>query len=461
MSPQSLEPDDRKRIMILTADAGFGHRSAAVAIEAAMRARYGDRCTSTILNPLHEAGSPGVLQTLAEERYNGWIIKDPLFYELGYRLSDAIAAAAFIEQVYSLLLHDPLKELIDRHSPDVVVSTYPFYLEPLNFVFDRAEATVPQVSVITDLVTVHTIWFNPRVDLCLVPTEQARQKALRNGVPADRIHVTGLPVHPRFGAETRSPAKIRAELGWGLDRPTVLIVGGTWVANVPEVARLIDRSGFASKMQLVIVAGGDEDLYARLVNEKWRGEVKVYGFVDNMPDFIHASDLVMTKAGGLIVSETLACGRPLILFSAISGQETGNVEYVTSAGAGDWAATPAEALACLVRWLTDDGTLLAERTANARRVGRSQAVYEVVNLVWELAETGPRPVPRDLTLRSAVRLPLKAGAHVSRVIDKVEQDLREATDAELARLATWCINQIETEADLKRIAEVVSQRINA
>ena len=174
---------------------------------------------------------------------------------------------------------------------------------------------------------------------------------------------------------------------------------------------------------------------------------------------IHASDVVMAKAGGLIVSETLACGRPLILFSSTAGQETGNVEYVVSNKAGDWAPTPKEALACLVRWLASDGSILAERTANARRAGRPQAVYKVVDLVWDLAQAGPRPAPRDSGLRSAARLPLKAGTQVSRVVDRVEQELRGVTDAELARLATWCINQIEKETELKRVAEAVRQRI--
>jgi hypothetical protein len=151
----------------------------------------------------------------------------------------------------------------------------------------------------------------------------------------------------------------------------------------------------------------------------------------------------------------------LILFSSTAGQETGNVEYVTSHRAGDWAPTPTEALACLVRWLSGDGTTLAERTANARRVGRPQAVYSVVDWVWQLAESGPRPTSRELNLRSAARLPLKAGAQVSRAIDKLEQELRGVTDAELARLATWCVNQIDTETELKRIAEAISQRIKA
>jgi 1,2-diacylglycerol 3-beta-galactosyltransferase len=458
--PEPSKLDDRRRkILILTADAGFGHRSAALAIQAAMQERYGGHAITTIVNPLREAGSPSILQTMAEDRYDDWVQNDLALYELGYRISDAMPATTLIEQVFSAMLNDPLKELLDRHQPHIVVSTYPFYLEPLNFVFDQMEQALPLVSVITDLVTVHTLWFNPRVDLCLVPTEHARKKALRSGVPADRIHVTGLPVHPRFGAETRTPAEIRAELGWKPGMPTVLIVGGTRVPNVPEIAGLIDRSGL--KLQLVIVAGGDEDLYARLAAETWRGQVHVYGFVKNMPALIHASDLVVTKAGGLIVSETLACGRPLILSSAISGQETGNVEYVTSKGAGNWAPTPREVLTHLVRWLADDGTTLAERTANARRAGRPRAAYGVSDLVWELAGTGPRPSPQELTLRSAARLPLRAGVQVSRVIDRVEQELRGVTDTELARLAVWCVNQIETETDLKRIAEAVNQRIEA
>lgn len=457
--PQPPEPEDHNQVLILTADAGYGHRSAALAIEAAMQERYGDLCTTTIINPLREEGSPSILQTLSEQGHDRYVQSELGLYDLGYRISDGIATAALMEQVFSALLHDPLTELLARIEPDVVVSTYPFFLEPLSFVVDRTGDATPLVSVITDLVAVHTIWFNPRVDLCLVPTEQARQKAFRRNVPADRIHVTGLPVHPRFGAEKRPPAEIRAELGWKTDVPTTLIVGGTRVTHVLDVARLIDRTGL--NVQLVIVAGGDKELHAQLSAGSWRSEVHVYGFVDNMAALIHASDVVMAKGGGLIVSETLACGRPLILFSSTAGQETGNVEYVTSNGAGDWAPTPAKALASLVRWLAGDRAVLAERTANARRAGRPQAVYDVVDLVWDLVETGPRPTPRKRNLRKAARLPLKAGTQVSRAIDRLEQELRGVTDAELARVATWCVNQIEAEAELKRVADAVRHRFKA
>jgi 1,2-diacylglycerol 3-beta-galactosyltransferase len=427
-----------------------------LAIETAMQEQYGDRCSTAIINPLREEGSPSIYQTVTEQRYDDLVQNDPGLYELTYRVSDSIATAAVIEQVSSALLYSTLKHIMERHHPDVVVCTHPLYLEPLNFVFARVGKAVPLVTVVTDLVTVHTIWFNPRVSLCVAPTKQALKKALRNGVPRDRIHVTGLPVHPRFGAETRPPAEIRAELGWEPDGVTVLIVGGTRVANVLGIARLIDRAGL--KIQLAIVGGNDEELYAQLVDEPWQGNVHVYGFAGNMPALIRASDVVVTKAGGIIVSEALACGRPLILSSAIPGQETGNVEYVTAGGAGDWAGSPTDVLASLVRWLEPDTTVLEERTAKAHRLGRPDAVYKSADLIWELANSDPVPAPRDVNLRSAARLPLLASAQVSRAIDRLEQEMRDVTDTEMAKLAAWCVSQIETVSELERINNVLRRR---
>lgn len=450
------KPNDRKQIMILTADAGSGHRSVAQAIEAALGERYADRCEPVVVNPLRVAGSPAVLKLMAEEHYDDLVQKDPALYELSYRLSDSIATAAIIDQVVAVLLHDTLRGVIEQYRPGVVVCTHPIYLEPLNFVFDRSGKAIPFVSVITDLVTVHTLWFNPRVHLCLVPTRQVYKKALRNGVPEDRIHVTGMAVHPRFAAETRSQAEIRADLGWLPDLPTALIVGGTRVRKVGEIADLIDRAGLP--IQLVIITGGDKALYHTLSAKRWYTPTYIYGFVDSMPAMIHASDVVISKAGGLITSETLACGRPLIFSSAIPGQESGNVKYVTSAGAADWAPKPPLVLSHLARWLENDCSLLKQRTANAARLGDPRSVYQVADLIWELVTSEPVPVQPEPNLRTAAMFPLMAGVQVTRMFDRLEQDLRNVTDTEMARLATWCINQIETPADLERVGRAIHER---
>ncbi|MGQ9786534.1 MAG: MGDG synthase family glycosyltransferase, partial [Anaerolineae bacterium] len=100
--------EERKRVLILTADAGSGHRSAAIAIEAALQERYGAQCSSIVINPLRAASTPSFLQAVTEDNYNEMVRKDPALYELSYWLSDSLATAAIIDQVVAVMLHDTL-----------------------------------------------------------------------------------------------------------------------------------------------------------------------------------------------------------------------------------------------------------------------------------------------------------------------------------------------------------------
>jgi 1,2-diacylglycerol 3-beta-galactosyltransferase len=116
----------------------------------------------------------------------------------------------------------------------------------------------------------------------------------------------------------------------------------------------------------------------------------VFNFADNLPELTHAADLVICKAGGLIVSETLAARRPLLLIDALPGQEVGNAAYVVDGGAGELTREPAAALAALYHWLADDRALLKERTAAAAALGRPDAAFDVAERVWEAAQRGPQ-----------------------------------------------------------------------
>jgi 1,2-diacylglycerol 3-beta-galactosyltransferase len=111
---------------------------------------------------------------------------------------------------------------------------------------------------------------------------------------------------------------------------------------------------------------------------------------------MHAADCVMCKAGGLIVTEALACGLPLLLIDVLPGQEAGNADSVVQGGAGELAQDPLAALEILYHWLAKDAVLLTERAENARRLGRARAAYEIAAHAWAAAERGPGPVSRRL-----------------------------------------------------------------
>ncbi len=375
-----------KKVLILTADAGFGHRAAANAVAAALAQRYGDACRVAVVNPLEGRRAPAVLRR-AQSDYDRLVQEMPELYLFGYKASDGSLPVNVFEQALIAMLYATLRDVLQAHQPDAILTTYPLYQAPLAAIFALTRRYVPLLTVITDLATVHGVWFNDEVDWCLAPTEIVRAKALESGLTPEQVEVTGLPVNPVF-ARPVDRAALRAELGWRSDRYVALFAGSKRVTKLEPVSRAFNHSGLP--LELALVAGGSEDLAAAWRGVEWHLPAHVYGFVDNMADMIRAADFVVCKAGGLIISEALAAGRPILLIEAIPGQETGNAELVTGAGAGELAGDALDALAAACHWLADGGALLAERATRAQQSGRPHAADRVAERVWEAALVGPQ-----------------------------------------------------------------------
>ena len=378
---------EHRRILILYADAGFGHRSAANAIAEALQEAHGGSCTIDVINPLDDRHAPLLLRDVQTEDYDKVVRRLPELYKLGFDASDATVTSAMVEGGLIVLLFEVMRDLLSRYQPDVIVSTYPLYQAPLDAVFTMRRFTVPLISVVTDLATVHRLWFNNMVDLCLVPTPQVRGMALDAGLSAKQVQISGIPVSPHLVRETRTPAEIRTQLGWRQDLITVLAVGSRRVGNFEEALNVLNHSGLP--IQLAVVTGGDEERYRYLQQTEWHTVTHLYDFVTNMPELMHASDLVMSKAGGLVITESLACGLPMVLIDLIPGQEIGNAEFVIQGGAGELGQDPVNILEIMCHWLEHDGRLLAERAGNAARLGQPQAAYTVAELAWLAAQHGP------------------------------------------------------------------------
>jgi 1,2-diacylglycerol 3-beta-galactosyltransferase len=369
-------PDDpRKNILILTADAGYGHRSAAQAIKKALEAEYGGRCAVTINNPIDHPKTPKMLKD-SQDDYDEIVKKLPDLYKMGFKASDATIPATLMEGGLIVLLFEVMQEILAENQPDLVITTYPTYQAPLDAINQLGVQHVPWITTITDLVTVHRLWLHPGAAYCMVPTEDVRQRALKAGLKPDRIIMSGIPVNPRIGAlKSREKHSLRKSLGWHTDKTTILFVGGTRVTSLMDVLEVVDHSGF--DLQLILIAGGNEDLQHQLEEIDWHHPAFVYGFVDDMPEFMRAADLIVCKAGGLIVTESLASGLPMILSQALPGQETGNADFVEKNGAGVLCQSPVATLRTLSHWLTEDGAGLRDAAARAESLGRADAAMVI------------------------------------------------------------------------------------
>jgi len=381
------------RILILTTDAGSGHRSAAQAIEAALLHHYRHHVQITIANPLHEPSSPSLLRH-AEAFYLSTIQHAPERYDRAHALTDAAAYAALLRGAMRLAIGDALHRLLVRHAPDVVISVYPLFTALVADAYRNTRGRPGLVTVVTDLGHVHHAWFSPVDDLCIVPNAQVRTRALSCGLNPQQVQIVGIPVHPRFAAQRANPEMVRHDLGWRTDLVTVLISGGG--AGVGPLAKLaIAADEACQNLQVVVIAGRNSELAATLRARDWKRPAHVYGFVP-LADMMYAADIIATKAGGLSVSEALAVGRPLLIYGAAPGQEAGNLEYVVRRGAAQYTPDSEHFVAALQRWIERPEARQAAAAA-ARAAGRPLAAFEIADMVWDLAMSraaAPRLSPR-------------------------------------------------------------------
>jgi 1,2-diacylglycerol 3-beta-galactosyltransferase len=199
------------------------------------------------------------------------------------------------------------------------------------------------------------------------------------GIQPEKISVTGIPVKPIFALENRTKRQLRIDMGWDPDKTAILAMGSKRVSNLMGYLRAINHSGF--ELQLILVAGGDEALYKQFIAEDWHIPVKIENFANDIPSKLMACDMVISKAGGLITSESLAAGAPMLIVDVIPGQEEGNAIYVQTNQTGAIVNDPIMMLETIAHWLMDDAAELKRITENVKRIGKPRSSLEVADVI--------------------------------------------------------------------------------
>ena len=375
-------PANKRKILILTGDAGLGHRSAAEALQKAFEHQFGEQCETAIQNPLNHTKIPDFIRQ-SQSDYDEIVKAIPELYRLGYDISDSKLPVSLMEDGFTLLLLDVMRESLRDFQPDLILTTYPIYPAPLSSFMESKELNIPVIATVTDLVTVHHVWFHEGLSLLTVPTEIVRQRALDAGLRPEQVKISGIPVDPEIHHLKDVPVKqIRRDLGWDKALTTLLVVGSPRVVALMDILLVLDAR--EEDFQFALVAGGNDQLHENFQSTRWAHPASVYNFVEFMPRLMRASDLIICKAGGLIVTESLASELPLMLVHVLPGQERGNVGYVVDHGAGALCETPAEASKTLAHWLADGGASLAELSQHAAQAGRADAALEIARTAWEM-----------------------------------------------------------------------------
>jgi len=363
------------KILIASVRTGSGHVKAAEALQAAFQK----------LAPTVEAVHVDVIdwvkpafRRLYLDGYRIAVNRAPKIWGGLYRFSDRKPSAMNVSRAQKRAA-GPFFQHLKQFRPDLILATH--FLVPQLLAASAGDfpSPPPVESVITDY-EVHQFWVSGAVSRYYVAHEGMVPDLRRRGVPASHVMVTGIPVHPRF-SESVLPSSIFRNLDIDPLKPVILMLAGGLGLNKLEeaVENLLSLPGNA---QIVTVAGRNDALKKRLDALRTSSTVKLVnlGYVDNMHEILGISDIVITKPGGLTVSECLAKKKLMILISPIPGQEEKNAEFLIAREAA-LRAESLEELPRVVERLMADRSLRNRITMNVGACARPHAAFTIAQAI--------------------------------------------------------------------------------
>ena len=368
-------------ILILSASTGGGHMRASKAIEGYMTQQNKDINVKIVDSLLYI--SP-ILNKTVTGGYVYLATKTPKLYGKLYDLTNKDHKLANFVTRLNNIFANKLLHLIDEFRPDIIITTHPFPTEMVSRLKSKKEINIPLICKMTDYAP-HKAWINDKVDAYIVANDDMVTKMVTEGVDSRCIYPYGIPVDEVFFEEKEKQLVIE-ELGLDKNLPTILMMAGSFgVSNVFDVyENLIDID---LDFQIILVTGRNQKLYNHFeeVIGSSSKKTKLIYFTDEINKFMQASDIIITKPGGLTVTEALACNIPMAVFDAIPGQEEENAEFLLK---HNMAVRISDGNSCreAIVELLKDGEKLEDKKEACKSFDKNDSTKNIFLLINELIE---------------------------------------------------------------------------
>jgi processive 1,2-diacylglycerol beta-glucosyltransferase len=363
-----------KSLLILTASFGEGHNAAARNVREAVNFKSPE--TEVLVSDTF-LEAYGWVNQLVAKGYLAVINYLPHFWQAAFNAFDRTRIVEAHIGLYSAAARR-LTRLIRERQPSVIVSTYPGYNQLLDFVFrKRLKRPFETVTIITDSLTVNSVWYRAHSDYFLVANEQTAEVLARARVREQKIRVFGFPV-PRIFASFDESGKVPN----GPWRILYVVNSGR-----PMAPAIVKRLLALNEVRVVVTTGRDEDLARRIsgIAAELGKKVDVFGWTPEMPRLMAESHLLISKAGGATVQESLAAKTPMIITQIVPGQEEGNARLVLERKAGALATTPAAIAATAQAAFADGGRQWIQWKQAASSLSRPSAADDTAEFLLNLA----------------------------------------------------------------------------
>lgn len=326
------------KILIFYASYGGGHLSAAKSIQAYLNEHYPENKTE-LIDCMKYVNKP--IEKMTTAAYREMAKKAPWVWGKIYDKSQK-GALAHISSRSNTIMAIKLLKLLRSVQPDLIISTHPFSSQMCSYLKRKGKISSTIATIMTDFAP-HDQWLIGKeyTDYFFVANDKMKNYLIKQDINDSKIFITGIPLSNRFLKHYNKEAIINS-FNLSLNKQTILLFGGgefgLGKSQTIDVLKCLVND--FDNIQVIAIAGKNEKLkhhFEEIVKKAGKeATVKVLPFTDKVPEIMAISDLVITKPGGLTITESLASELPIIVISPIPGQEEENAEFLEKKGIAVW-----------------------------------------------------------------------------------------------------------------------------
>lgn len=371
-------------ILFLTATTGGGHVKAALALMKQMEKQIPD-CRTNLVDSLKYINP--VVDKLITGTYLSTIKNVPGIYGKLYDISEKDEFITDLVKGFNNILSHKLYRLFEQHQPDAVICTHTMPLQMLSRLKAKGLLNIPLIGIVTDFSN-HYFWKLDGIDAFIVPHEYVKEDMLKMGIPESRVHACGIPVSEDF--LTTSGDKLLTLKNLGLEnKPTLLIMGGSLgFGDIRTV--FTSLLSVRREVQIIVVTGNNKKLKAQLDTMAKNSDknIRILGYTDRISELMDASSLLITKPGGITISEALVKKLPILITTPIPGQEERNARFLINEGVSV-RITQCDDMDKLLEDILDKPQVMRNMSEAAAKLAKPHACEEITSLVEKLVLKEP------------------------------------------------------------------------
>lgn len=366
-----------KNVLLLTASTGEGHNQAAESLKDVFVSKGYNTIKFDFLKE-----SDKFLNIFISDGYKLLASSYPKLYGNLYKLSNIKIFNNALLKFHFSRVERKLIDLIITTNPDIIVGTHPFAVSVISDLKDRGIIDIPFISIVTDF-KAHYAYIDEHVDAYITGSEYTKQSLLEKNIESNKVFSYGIPIKKDFLTNDMNFTKTYSEYF------TILLMGGSM--GLKSIGKTLERLTLNSNnLKIIVVCGNNHSLKQRL-EDKYMDmcfpniKIEILGYTKEIPKLMEISDVIITKPGGLTVSEAIVKRLPMILPFAIPGQEQENMEFLVKSG----AAIKVDDLSNLnpiVNRLIDDPVVLKKMQKNISKLSKNYSLDNIVLLSSKLVE---------------------------------------------------------------------------